>query len=93
MLIQGPFRLELATDFLILACFNHDIRFSHAKIGLDSLLNFEICHFAAFLKAVSDFKYVEYRFYFLFVPSLFCFLSTYLLLFCPHFLEVKTRLS
>ena len=37
------------------------------------------------LKAVSDFKYVESRFYFLFVPSLFCFLSTYLLLFCPHF--------
>ena len=27
------------------------------------------------LKAVSDFKYVESRFYFLFVPSLFCFLT------------------
>ena len=34
------------------------------------------------LKAVSDFKYVEYRFYFLFVPSLFrfsfCFVHTFL---------------
>ena len=38
------------------------------------------------LKAVSDFKYVESRFYFLFVPSLFCFSFCFVHIFVHHFI-------
>ena len=41
------------------------------------------------LKAVSDFKYVESRFYFLFVPSpLFCFSFCFVHIFVHHFIFI-----